>query len=236
VLAGRHNFPTATWAGFAHLGREFVHALPVLALPVIILGGIFSGVFTATESAIVAAAYALLIGLLLREVRLTDIVPILIRVGTDSARIMMIVVAATLYSWILAREGAPQAVAGTFLGLTDQPWLLLLLINVLLLLLGCFMEPLPIMVIVVPTMLPLVQALGIDLVHFGVIVTLNLMIGLITPPIGIVMFTVMEITKVPIESFTRAIWPFFGALVLALALITYVPGLVLFLPELIYGQ
>jgi tripartite ATP-independent transporter DctM subunit len=236
VLAGRRNFPTATWAGFAHLGREFVHALPVLALPVIILGGIFSGVFTATESAIVAAAYALLIGLLLREVRLTDIVPILIRVGTDSARIMMIVVAATLYSWILAREGAPQAVAGTFLGLTDQPWLLLLLINVLLFLLGCFMEPLPIMVIVVPTMLPLVQALGIDLVHFGVIVTLNLMIGLITPPIGIVMFTVMEITKVPIESFTRAIWPFFGALVLALALITYVPGLVLFLPELIYGQ
>jgi C4-dicarboxylate transporter DctM subunit len=236
VLAGRRNFPTATWAGFGHLGREFVHALPVLALPVIILGGIFSGVFTATESAIVAAAYALLIGLLLREVRLTDIVPILIRVGTDSARIMMVVVAATLYSWILAREGAPQAVAGIFLGLTDQPWLLLLLINVLLLLLGCFMEPLPIMVIVVPTMLPLVQALGIDLVHFGVIVTLNLMIGLITPPIGIVMFTVMEITKVPIESFTRAIWPFFGALVLALALITYVPGLVLFLPELIYGQ
>ncbi len=235
VLAGRRSFPTATWAGFGHLGRELVHALPVLALPVIILGGIFSGVFTATESAIVAAAYALLIGLLLRELRLADIVPILIRVGTDSARIMMIVVAATLYSWILAREGAPQAVASVFLNLTDQPWLLLLLINVLLLLLGCFMEPLPIMVIVVPTMLPLVQALGIDLVHFGVIVTLNLMIGLITPPIGIVMFTVMEITKVPIESFSRAIWPFFAALVLVLALITYVPGLVLLLPELIYG-
>jgi tripartite ATP-independent transporter DctM subunit len=235
VLAGRRSFPTATWAGFGHLGRELIHALPVLALPVIILGGIFSGVFTATESAIVAAAYALLIGLLLRELRLADIVPILIRVGTDSARIMMIVVAATLYSWILAREGAPQAVASVFLNLTDQPWLLLLLINVLLLLLGCFMEPLPIMVIVVPTMLPLVQALGIDLVHFGVIVTLNLMIGLITPPIGIVMFTVMEITKIPIESFSRAIWPFFAALVLVLALITYVPGLVLLLPELIYG-
>lgn len=236
VLAGRRSFPTATWAGFGHLGRKFARSLPVLVLPLIILGGIFSGVFTATESAIVAAAYALLIGLLLREVHLADIAPILVRVGTDSARIMMIVVAATLYSWILAREGAPQAVAGTFLALTDQPWLLLLLINVLLLLLGCFMEPLPIMVIVVPTMLPLVQALGIDLVHFGVVVTLNLMIGLITPPIGLVMFTVMEITKVPIESFARAIWPFFVALVLALALITYVPSLVLFLPELIYGE
>lgn len=236
VLAGRSSFPSATWAGFGHLRREFVRSLPVLVLPLIILGGIFSGVFTATESAIVAAAYALLIGLLLREVRLTDIGPILIRVGTDSARIMMIVVAATLYSWILARQGAPQAVASVFLTMTDQPWLLLLLINLLLLLLGCFMEPLPIMVIVVPTMLPLVQALGIDLVHFGVIVTLNLMIGLITPPIGLVMFTVMEITKVPIESFARAIWPFFIALVLVLGLITYVPGIVMFLPELIYDQ
>jgi tripartite ATP-independent transporter DctM subunit len=236
VIAGRRRFPTGTWAGFAHLGRQFIRSLPVLVLPLIILGGIFSGVFTATESAIVAAAYALLIGLLLREIGRADIAPILLRVGTDSARIMLIVVAATLYSWILAREGAPQAVAQTFLALTDDPWLLLLLINLLLLLLGCFMEPLPIMVIVVPTMLPLVQALGIDLVHFGVIVTLNLMIGLITPPIGLVMFTVMQITKIPIETFTRAIWPFFVALVMVLALVTYVPGLVLFLPEMISGQ
>jgi tripartite ATP-independent transporter DctM subunit len=236
VIAGRRSFPTATWAGFGYLGRMFIGSLPILVLPLIILGGIFSGVFTATESAIVAAAYALLIGMLLREIGLADIAPILIRVGADSARIMMIVVAASLYSWILAREGAPQAVAGAFLALTDDPALLLLLINLLLLLLGCFMEPLPIMVIVVPTMLPLVQALGIDLVHFGVIVTLNLMIGLITPPIGLVMFTVMQITRIPLETFARAIWPFFVALVMVLALITYVPGIVLFLPELIYGK
>jgi tripartite ATP-independent transporter DctM subunit len=235
VLAGRRRFPTSPWAGFAHLTRQLLRSLPVLVLPVIILGGIFSGVFTATESAIVAAAYALIIGLFMRELRPADVVPVLIRVGTDSARIMLIVVAATLYSWILAREGAPQALAGSFLSVTDNPWLLLLLINLLLLLLGCFMEPLPIMVIVVPTMLPLVQALGIDLVHFGVVVTLNLMIGLITPPIGLVMFTVMEITKVPLERFAREIWPFFVALVLVLALVTYAPGLVLFLPDLIYG-
>jgi C4-dicarboxylate transporter DctM subunit len=236
VIAGRRNFPTGTWAGFAYLGRMLVRSLPVLVLPVIILGGIFSGVFTATESAIVAAAYALAIGLLLREIGLADIAPILIRVGADSARIMIIVVAATLYSWILAREGAPQALAGMFLNVTDEPWLLLLLINLLLLVLGCFMEPLPIMVIVVPTILPLIQALGIDLVHFGVIVTLNLMIGLITPPIGLVMFTVMQITRIPIEIFARAIWPFFVALVMVLGLVTYVPGVVLFLPELVYAE
>jgi tripartite ATP-independent transporter DctM subunit len=225
VLAGRRNFPTSEWAGFHHLARQFVHSLPVLALPVIILGGIFSGVFTATESAVVAAAYALVIGLLLRELHPADIVRVLLRVGTDTARIMLIVVSATLYSWILAREGAPQALTAAVLSLTTEPWLLLALINLLLLLLGCFMEPLPIMVIVVPNMLPLVQTLGIDLTHFGVIVTLNLMIGLITPPIGLVMFTVMDITKIPLDRFTREIWPFLVALVLVLILV----------PEMIYG-
>jgi tripartite ATP-independent transporter DctM subunit len=235
VVAGRRNFPRSDWAGFDHLARQFVHSLPVLALPAIILGGIFSGVFTATESAIVAAAYALLIGLLMQEVRPADVVPVLLRVGTDTARIMLIVVAATLYSWILAREGAPQALTAAILSLTEEPWVMLVLINVLLLLLGCFMEPLAIMVIVVPNMLPLVQTLGIDLTHFGVIVTLNLMIGLITPPIGLVMFTVMDITKVPLDRFSREIWPFLVALVLVLMLVTYVPAVVLLLPEMIYG-
>ena len=235
VLAGRRNFPTRRMGGLAHLARQFVHSLPVLFLPLIILGGIFSGVFTATESAVVAAAYALLVGLMLRELRPADVVPVLIRVGTDTARIMLIVVSATLYSWILAREGAPQALTAMVLSLTEEPWLLLLLVNLSLLLLGCFMEPLPIMVIVVPSMLPLVQALGIDLTHFGVIVTLNLMIGLITPPIGLVMFTIMDITKLPIDRFTREIWPFLVALILVLLLVTYVPALVLLLPELIYG-
>ncbi len=112
------------------------------------------------------------------------------------------------------------------LSLTEEPWLLLLLVNLLLLLLGCFMEPLPIMVIVVPNMLPLVEALGIDLTHFGVIVTLNLMIGLITPPIGLVMFTIMDITKIPLDRFSREIWPFLLALILVLMLVTYVPVIV----------
>ena len=121
------------------------------------------------------------------------------------------------------------------LSVTDEPWLLLLMVNLLLLALGCFMEPLALMVIVVPSMLPLVQALGIDLTHFGAIVTLNLMIGLITPPIGLVMFTIMDITKLPLDRFTREIWPFLVALILVLLLVTYVPALVLLLPELIYG-
>lgn len=232
LLAGRRRYPIDRWGGFAALGASFVRSGPVLVLPLIILGGIFTGVFTATESAIVAAAYALVIGLALRELKLSDVPRILVRVGADTARIMLIVVSAALFSWILAREGFPQALAASFLALTDEPWLLLLLINLLLLLLGAFMEPLPIMVIVVPSMLPLVSSLGIDLTHFGIVVTLNLMIGLITPPIGLVMFTVMDITGLPLERFTRAILPFFVALVAVLALVTYLPSLVLFVPGL----
>ena len=112
----------------------------------------------------------------------------------------------------------------------------LALVNVLLLALGCFMEPLPIMVIVVPTLLPVVKALGIDLVHFGLVVTLNLMIGLITPPVGMVMFVVMHLTKLSLEEFTREVWPFLVALIVVLLVITYWPGLVTFVPNYFFGR
>jgi tripartite ATP-independent transporter DctM subunit len=147
---------------------------------------------------------------------------------------MLIVAAASLYSWIMAREGVPGMIAGFFLGLGTEPWSFLLMVNVLLLVLGCLMEPLPIMVVIVPTLLPVVNALGIDLVHFGLVVTLNLMIGLVTPPVGLVMFVVMHITGLGIEAFTRALWPFLLALLCALLVITYVPELVLFLPRLFF--
>ena len=160
---------------------------------------------------------------------------ILVKVGADTARVMLIVAAAALYSWILAREGLPQTITTFFLGLGAEPWIFLLIVNVLLLVLGCFMEPLPIMVIVVPTLLPVVKALGIDFVHFGLVVTLNLMIGLITPPVGLVMFVVMHITGLRLDEFLRNVWPFFLALVAVLVFITYVPVAVTFLPNLFFG-
>jgi tripartite ATP-independent transporter DctM subunit len=235
-LAGRRNFPRSPWVGWHKLGRSIVMSAPVLVLPVIILGGIFSGVFTATESAVVAAAYALLIGFALRELKPTDVPGILIKVTLDTSRIMLIIATGALYSWILAREGLPNAVAAFFLDIKAEPWLFLLLANVLLLVLGTFMEPLPIMAIVVPTMLPVVKALGIDLVHFGLVVTLNLMIGLITPPVGIVMFVVMQMTGITLEEFTRESWPFLVALMLVLLVITYWPALVLVLPNYFMGS
>ena len=230
----RNNYPRDTWVGWQRLGGSVVRSLPVLLLPAIILGGIFSGVFTATESAIVASIYAMFLGLVLRELKVRAIPGILVRVACDTARVMFIVAAASFYSWILAREGLPNALAGWFLTLGTDPWVFLLLVNLLLLVLGTFMEPIPIMVIVVPTLLPVATALGIDLVHFGLVVTLNLMIGLVTPPVGLVMFVVMQITGLKLEEFLRALWPFLLALLAALALITYVPEIVLFLPRLFF--
>jgi len=233
-MSVRHHYPRDAWVGWSRLRDTVVRSVPVLLLPIIILGGIFSGVFTPTESAIVASIYALVLGFVLRELRMRVIPGILVKVACDTARVMFIVAAASFYSWILAREGIPNALAAWFLTLGAEPWMFLLLVNVLLLLLGTFMEPIPIMVIVVPTLLPVATTLGIDLVHFGLIVTLNLMIGLVTPPVGLVLFVVMQITGLKLEEFLRALWPFLLALLGALFVITYVPQLVLFLPGIFY--
>ena len=235
-LSVRNDYPRDAWIGWLALARSLFRSIPVLMLPIIILGGIFSGIFTATESAIVAAAYAMLMGLVLRELAWSEIPRVLVRVASDTARVMLIVAAASLYSWIMAREGIPGQIAAGFLTLGADPWMFLLLVNVLLLFLGCFMEPLAIMVIIVPTLLPVVNTLGIDLVHFGLIVTLNLMIGLVTPPVGLVMFVVMHITGLKLEEFAKALWPFLLALLCALAVITYVPDISLFLPRLFMGS
>ena len=235
-LAGRRNFPRSDWVGARALAQSTVRSVPVLLLPVIILGGIFSGIFTPTESAIVAAGYALMIGLALRELKLGNVPGILVKVAEDTARVMLIVATAGLYSWILAREGVGAQITDLFLGLGVDKWVFLAVVNVLLLALGTFMEPLPIMVVVVPTLLPVVKALGIDLVHFGLVVTLNLMIGLITPPVGLVMFVVMHLTKLSLEQFVREIWPFLLALIAVLLVITYWPGLVTFVPNYFYGK
>ncbi len=235
-IALRRGYPKEPRAPLPELLLAIWRSIPVLVLPVIILGGILSGAFTPTEASVVAAAYALVVGMvLLGEIRLASLGPILVKVGADTARLMFIIASASLFGWILAREGVPQALAAGFLAVSEQPWAILLMINLLLFVLGCFMEPLTVMVILVPIFLPLIQQLGIDPIHFGVVITLNLMIGLITPPIGMVMFVIIGITDITIERFARAVLPFLGALALVLLLITYVPQIVLFLPDLVLG-
>jgi C4-dicarboxylate transporter DctM subunit len=209
----------------------------VLILPVIILGGILSGAFTPTEAAVVAAVYALIVGtMVLKEIRFKEVFPLMIRVGLNSAKLLFIIASASLFGWIMAREGVPLLLASAFMSISENPYVILLVVNIMLLGLGCFMEPITIMIILVPILTPLIQAIGIDLVHFGVVMTLNLMIGLITPPLGMVMFVVVNIANVSIGELTRELLPLLAALLIVLMLITYIPSLVLWIPNMLMAS
>jgi C4-dicarboxylate transporter DctM subunit len=236
IIAGRRNYPRTERPTFSEALVATWRAIPILLLPGIILGGILSGVFTPTEAATVAAFYAfVLCKFLLRSLHWKEVLPVLQRVGTDTAKLMFIIASGSLFSWILAREGVPQALAATFLSVSREPWAILGMMNLLLLFLGCFLEPIVVLILIVPILAPVVQTVGIDLIHFGVVVTLNLMIGLITPPVGTVMFVLMGIADISMEEFVKAMWPLLAALLLLLVLITYVPAVVLFLPRLVMG-
>ncbi len=236
VLSKRRSYPMQAWVGYRELGREFVRSVPVLVLPAIILGGILGGVFTPTEAAAVAALYAFLLAKFgYRSISWSELALAILKVGRDTARLLFIVATGSLYGWILSREGVPQEIASVFLSVSDQTWVILLLINALLLLLGCFLEPIVVLILVLPILAPLVESIGVDLIQFGVIVTINLMIGLITPPVGVIMFIMMGIADIKMESFLKEVWPFLLALFLVLAIVTFVPTVVLFIPDLYSG-
>ncbi len=236
LVAKRRDYGRARRATWPEVWTSFRRASLALLMPVIILGGILSGLFTPTEAAVVAAVYALLLGMFVyREIGLKDLPQLLLEVGINTAVVMFIVSTSTTIAWILAREQAGQALTQMALRVSDQPWVILLLVNLVILILGCFLELFVIMVIMVPVLMPLITTLGVDPVHFGVFFTLNLMIGLLTPPVGMVMYVVCAISRISIGEFARELPPFLVALVLALVCVTYLPGLVLWLPNLIMG-
>lgn len=233
VIARRRNFPR----GERPTLRGIVHALrvsgPPLMLPVIILGGILAGVFTPTEAGAVAVVYALVLSMVFyRSLGAADIPKILLETGVQAGVIMLVIAAASPFSWLLAREQVGQAVVQLLAHIGDNKILFLLVLNVVLIVLGMFLDATAILIIVVPVLVPVFAALGLDPVHMGVMVVMNLMIGMVTPPFGLVMYVVCDILKVTITDFTRELWPFLLALVAILLTITYVPELVLFLPKL----
>jgi tripartite ATP-independent transporter DctM subunit len=236
-IAIKRDYEKSPRASITDIVKEFYRSILVLILPLIILGGILSGAFTPTEAAVVAAVYALIVGtIVLKGIRPNEVFPLMIRVGLNSAKLLFIIASASLFGWIMAREGVPLLLANTFMSISENPYVILLLINIMLLALGCFMEPITIMIILVPILTPLIQAVGIDLVHFGVIMTLNLMIGLITPPLGMVMFVVVNIAKISIGELTKELLPMLVALLMVLLLITYIPSLVLWIPNMFMTQ
>lgn len=211
-------------------------ALPALLLPVIIVGGIRSGVFTPTEAAAVAAVYALAIGTLLyRTLSVKKIVDAFYETATMTAGVMLIVAMASMTSFILGIENIPQAIAAQLLDISSSPWILILLLNLVLLLLGLFLEPLAALVLAMPILNEIFPLLHIDPVQFGVMVVLNLMIGMITPPVGLCLFIVSAIGKVSLEKVARAVLPMIGICLVILILVAFVPFLTLALPGLFKG-
>jgi C4-dicarboxylate transporter DctM subunit len=206
-------------------------ALPALFLPVIIVGGIKSGVFTPTEAAAIAALYALLIGVFLyRTLSLRKIGETFYDTATMTAGVMLIVAVASMTSFILGIENIPRAIAQAMLEISDRPWILIILLNIVLLILGLFLEPLAALVLAMPILNEIFPLLDIDPVQFGIMVVLNLMIGMITPPVGLCLFIVAAIGKEPLEKVALAILPMIGLAALVLLLVAFVPALTLSLP------
>jgi tripartite ATP-independent transporter DctM subunit len=220
------------WSRFKTAFREAVWAL---FMPVLVLGGFGMGVFTATEIAGIAAAYSLIVGMFVyRTLTWPQIPKMLLQTAKETAVILLIVAAASPFSWFLGVEQAPQLVLEAIKHTTDQPWVVLLLLNILMLILGCFMETIAIMIILVPILIPVLGLYHIDLTHFGIVLLINLTIGQLTPPVGVLLFVSSSITKVPFGRIAREVLPYIAVLVVALMVLTYVPWVSLWLPAVIY--
>ncbi len=233
-MAVKHDFPVEKPVPLRELPKITWHALPALMMPVVLLGGIYGGVMTPTEAAAVAAAYALVISwLLYRSVTLRATYASLIASARNTASVGILVAGALVFNYVVTVENIPMDIKAWLDGFQLTRGQFLLLVNLLLLALGCLLDASTVLLVIVPILIPTAQALGVDMVHFGLVVVMNLMIGLITPPYGLLLFIVANITKAPFKSIVRDTMPFIYVLVAALAVLTAFPDLVLWLPRLL---
>jgi tripartite ATP-independent transporter DctM subunit len=232
-MAHRHDFPVAERIPLRDLPRLTWDALPALLMPVILLGGIYGGVMTPTEAAAVAAAYAFLVATLLyRSISAPQLYHTVLDSARSTAAIGMLIAGALAFNYVVTSENIPVAVRNLLAGWELSRWEFLLAVNVILLVLGCLLEGSTILLVVVPVLIPTAQALGVDMVHFGVVVVVNIMIGLITPPYGLLLFIVAKLSDAPLAAVVRDTMPFIIAMLAALAALTFIPELVLWLPRL----
>ena len=233
VQAKRRNFPVEAPVPLREMPRITREALPALMLPVILLGCLYSGVTTPTEAAGLAAAYALLISsVLYRSIGWGDIYQSLISSARISISIGMLIAGALVFNYVITAENIPATLSTLLKGWDLSALGFLLMVNVLLLLLGCFLEGSTIILVILPVLLPTAVALGVDPVHFGVVAVLNIMIGLVTPPYGLLLFMMTKIADVPLQELVREVMPFLIVMIGALVMVTLLPDLVLFLPRL----
>jgi tripartite ATP-independent transporter DctM subunit len=231
IVARKRGYPTEPFPGFSAVVHLAAIAVPGLLLIGIIFGGVRSGIFTATESSCVAVLYALLITVFVyRQMSWADFVHATMGAVRTTAMVLLIIGTAAAFSWLMAFLRVPAALVASMNAVSENPLVILLLLNLLMLLLGSFMDMGPTIIIVTPIFLPVAQAYGIDPVHFGVIMVLNLGIGLNTPPVGAVQFVACAVGKISVWQAMRSIWPFYGAGLVVLGLVTYIPAISLWLP------
>ena len=235
IVARKRGYPTEAFPGFARVGRFFLESIPGIMLIVIIFGGVRSGVFTATESSCIAVLYALLVTVLVyRSMSWTDFVHATQQAVRTTAMVLLIIGMAGAFGWLMAYLHVAQISLNWMQTISDNPFIILLMINIVLLVLGTFMDMSPLIIITTPIFLPVVAAFGVDPVHFGVIMILNLGIGLNTPPLGPVQFVAAAVARISIWEAMRSVWPFYAAGLIVLMMVTYIPALSLWLPSMFH--
>jgi tripartite ATP-independent transporter DctM subunit len=236
IMAHKNNYPKGEVIPFRQAIKMAVEALWGLFTMVIILGGILSGIFTATESAAVACVWAFFVTMFIyRDYKWRDLPFLVHRTAKTVGMVMMLIAFASAFGYIMALMRIPAHVTEFFLTLSDNKYVILLLINIMLLVLGCLMDMAPLILICTPILLPVVLKFGVDPVHFGIIMLVNLGIGLVTPPVGATLFVGCAVGKVTMEAVTKTIWPFYIAMLIVLGLVTYVPFISLWLPRMFPG-
>ncbi|MBC7189557.1 TRAP transporter large permease, partial [Candidatus Aerophobetes bacterium] len=237
VIAWKRNYPREKRADFKTILKSFYRALPALITPLIIIGGILGGVFTATEAGAVAVLYALVIGMFVyKELKLRHLPKLFLESMSTTAAILFIVGAAKVFGWLLTYFRFPALVASYISNLTTNPLLITLLFVGVYLFLGCFLEASAIVVMTIPVVMPLLFMTGIDPVFFGVLVAMCMSIGTLTPPLGLVMYVVCDIGKISVEEYVRAILPYLVLLIGVIIIMAFFPSFVLYIPNLMMGS
>jgi tripartite ATP-independent transporter DctM subunit len=232
-VSKKRNYPCHPFEGFGSLGKSFVESFPALLTPVIILGGISTGICTPTEASVVAVLYALIQGFLTRNLKLKDLPGIMDDTLTSAMSVLFIVSSANAFGYIITAQQVPTKLAALFLGVVTNKYVALFVINIFLLLVGMVMESLAALVILVPILLPVVTSFGVDPLHFGIICILNITIGMLTPPVGMVLFALQNVSSLSFEKITRAMMPLLVVNMVALLIVTYCPPLTTWLPNLL---
>ncbi len=230
-FAFKHKYPTSDRVSLKEAAVRFINAVPSLLLIVVVIGGIVAGFFTATEAAAVAVLYAFVLSFIYRDLKWKEVPDILLQTAKTTAIVMILIGTSMGMSWIMAYENIPQSISESLVALTDNPFFILLIINCILLVVGTFMDMTPAVLIFTPIFLPVVVQLGMDPTHFGIVMVLNLCVGICTPPVGSVLFVGTSVAGTTIDKVIRPLLPLYVAMIVSLMLVTYLPQLSLWLPR-----